>query len=387
MTRILNVCAVLSAREGGGNAERTVQMTRALQAGGCMCTVLTLDIGDARSRQADIADARLVVLPVLNRRFQIPLGGWQTVNDLVRAADVIHLKGQWHLLNAMVYLAARRQGRPYVVGPGGALLLFGRSLWFKRIFNLVAGRRIVRDASAWIANTSAEFAHFEAYGIPRDQVAVIPNGVWESDFAVGDAAEFHAATGIADGPLVLFMGRLNPIKGPDLLLEAFARIADQFPAYRLIFAGPDEGMQAALELRATALGLRERVSCCGFLGGRLKTAAYKAARLLVVPSRSEAMSIVAVEAGICATPVLMTDQCGLDELREVDEGLVATVSVDGLAAGLKHALADVDRLQAWGRDWQALVRERYLWSRNGGELQALLEQAVATNQGTVERCS
>jgi glycosyltransferase involved in cell wall biosynthesis len=367
---------VLSAREGGGNAERTVQMTRALQAGGCTCTVLTLDIGDARSRQADIAGARLIVLPCLNRRFQIPLGGWQTVVDAVREADVIHLKGQWHLLNAIVYLAARRQGLPYVVGPGGALPLFGRSLWFKRLFNMVVGRRIVREASGWIANTSAEFAHFEAYDIPRQKVAVIPNGVWESDFAAGEAAEFHATTGIPGGPLVLFMGRLNPIKGPDLLLEAFARVADQFPAYRLIFAGPDEGMQAALELRATAMGLRDRVNCCGFLGGRLKAAAYRAARLLVVPSRSEAMSIVAVEAGICATPVLMTDQCGLDELHLVSEGLVVQASADGLAAGLRFALADPDRLRAWGSDWQALVRERYLWRRNAGALQALLEQVA-----------
>lgn len=349
-------------------------MTRALQAGGCTCTVLTLDIGDTRSRQADLAGARLVVLPCLNRRFQVPLGGWQAVNDLVRAADVIHLKGQWHLLNAMVYRAARRQGRPYVVGPGGALPLLGRSLWFKRIFNLIVGRRIVRDAGAWIANTPAEFAHFEAYGIPREKIAVIPNGVWESDFAVGDAAEFHAATGIPDGPLVLFLGRLNPIKGPDLLLEAFAQVAHQFPAYRLIYAGPDEGMQAALELRATALGLRDRVSCCGFLSGRMKTAAYKAARLLVVPSHSEAMSIVAVEAGICATPVLMTDQCGLDELRQVHEGLVVPASADGIAAGLRLALADPDRLRAWGGDWQAIVRERYLWRRNGSALQALLQQ-------------
>lgn len=376
LMRVLNVCAVLSAREGGGNAERTVQLTRALQAGGCACTVMSLEIGDLGSRQADIGDARLIVLPCLNRRFQIPRGGWRTVTDAVRAADVIHLKGHWHVLNAMVYLAARRWRVPYVVSPGGALPLFGRSLWFKRLFNLLVGRRIVAQAAAWIANTPAEFAHFEAYGIPREKLVVIPNGVWEADFSTGDAAEFHAVTGVPVGPLVLFLGRLNPIKGPDLLLEAFARVADRFPAHRLVFVGPDEGMQAALEQRAAALGLRDRVSCPGFLGGRLKTAAYKAARLLVVPSRSEAMSIVAVEAGICGTPVIMTDQCGLDELRQVNQGLVVPASVDGLAAGLELALADPERLRAWGSAWQAMVRERYLWRLNAGRMQALLAQVA-----------
>jgi len=236
---------------------------------------------------------------------------------------------------------------------------------------------LIAHAVRWIAVTEAERPHFSAYGISAQRVTVIPNGVWEADLAEGGSEDFFRTTKIPRGRFVLFMGRLNPIKGPDMLLEAFGNVAPQFPELRLVFAGPDEGMQTALEQRAQALGLGDRVFFCGFVSGRLKAAAYRAARLLVVPSRSEAMSIVAVEGGICATPVLMTDQCGLDVLRDVDDGLVVPASVDGLAAGLAFALADQQRLARWGMAWQAIVRERFMWPRLGAMLKALLDAAAA----------
>jgi glycosyltransferase involved in cell wall biosynthesis len=302
------------------------------------------------------------------------------VVDAVRDSDVIHLMGYWTVLGAMAYLAARLYRVPYLVTPAGALPIFGRSRWLKRIYNLLVGRNLIRHASGWIAVTTAEFPHFEAYGIPRSRVAVIPNGVWESDFSIGDGEEFFRETGIPRGPFLLFVGRLNPIKGPDLLLEAFAQVAAEFPEFRLVLAGPDEGMQAGLEARIRALNLSGRVLFCGFVSGQLKTAAYKAARLLVVPSRSEAMSLVAVEAGICGTPVLMTDQCGLNELAKVNPGLIVAASIDGLTGGLRSALADPVRLVEWGEGWRSIVREHFLWRNLARQFNALLESVISVEK-------
>ncbi|MDK9701572.1 MAG: glycosyltransferase [Sulfuritalea sp.] len=374
--RVLNVVSVLSGREGGGNAERTVQLSRVLAESGTACTVLTLDIGDLRARLGQLCGIRLVVAPCLNARFQIPWPAWRLVRELVQQADVIHLMGYWSLLGVMVQAAARKAGVPYVICPAGALPLFGRSRWAKRIYNIVVGQNLIARARGWIAVTKAELPHFEAYGIPRSRVTVISNGVWESDFATSDGEVFFSTTGIPDGPFVLFMGRLNPIKGPDLLLEAFGRLADAFPDYRLVFAGPDEGMQAGLQARIRVLGLTDRVFFCGFVSGGLKVAAYRAACLLVVPSRSEAMSIVVVEGGICGTPVLMTDQCGLDDLAEINPGLIVPASIDGLTAGLRLALESPGRLADWGEKWRSMVRQRFLWRDIAQQFKALLEEVA-----------
>lgn len=372
--QVLNVVSVLSAREGGGNAERTVQLSRALSEVGATCTVLTLDIGNPLARASDLAGARLALLSCLNCRFQLPLGGWGLVRELVRRADVIHLMGYWSMLGVMVSLAARRQGIPYVVSPAGALPLFGRSRWLKRAFNWIVGKRLIRKAAGWIAITHAECADFEAYGIPRDEVVVLPNGVLELDQKTGDPESFLNDRGIPSESLILFMGRLNSIKGPDMLLEAFAQVAAELPATRLIFAGPDEGLGNMLGKRAEMLGLSHRIHFVGFVAGTEKFAAYRAASLLVVPSRFEAMSIVAVEAGICGTPVLMTDQCGLNDPAEINAGLVVSASAEGLAHGLRLAFSDRDRLKAWGTRWQSMVRERFLWRDLAFRFKTYLEQ-------------
>jgi glycosyltransferase involved in cell wall biosynthesis len=212
--------------------------------------------------------------------------------------------------------------------------------------------------------------------VARDRVAVIPNGVVETDFESDEADGAQWARGIPSGRFVLFMGRLNPIKGPDLLLEAFGRVAAQFSDVRLVYAGPDEGMRSMLERRSLALGIGDRVHFAGFVSGRAKAAAYRAACLLVVPSRLEAMSIVAVEGGICGTPVLMTDQCGLDDLAEINPGLIVPASIDGLTVGLRFALESPRQLADWGGQWRSMVRQRFLWRDIAQQFRALLEQVT-----------
>jgi glycosyltransferase involved in cell wall biosynthesis len=269
--------------------------------------------------------------------------------------------GHWSVLNAMVYLALRRSHKPYVVCPAGALPIFGRSRWLKHIYNFVVGNRIIRNASGWIAVTAAEFPHFENYGIPSSNVTVIPNGVSKEDFPPTDVEVFRRAKNFPNAPIILFMGRLNLIKGPDLLLRAFASIQDLIPDYHLVFAGPDEGMQSALTEMARQEGIVERVHFLGFVSGNGKLAAYQSARLLVVPSRQEAMSIVALEAAISGTPVMLTDQCGFDELKSIESGLVVPASVEGIADGLIHLLTEPGLLDRISPPLQNFVLQRYTW--------------------------
>ena len=75
------------------------------------------------------------------------------------------------------------------------------------------------------------------------------------------------------------------------------------------------------------------------------------------------MSIVVLEAGAVGTPVLVTDQCGLDELEQVGGGFVVPASVDGLERGLKNALSDLERLKSVGAMLQRYTREKFDWDR------------------------
>lgn len=361
--RILNVNTTLDPIRGGGTAERTYRMHLALTAAGVESRILTLDVGDLAERKAELGPSGLTTLPLWNKRYNVPRDGHDVVRTLIAAADVVHLMGHWNWLNVRCAAEARRLRKPYVVCPAGELPLFGRSRRLKSVFNLVAGRRVVQRAALHIAVTDAEREQFEPYGVARDSVVVMPNGICASAFRNDDTAAFRMRHGLGDRSFVLFMGRINPIKGPDLLLEAFLSAADRFPDIDLVFAGPDGGLADELRRRAAEHHAGNRVRFLGYLGAEEKSQAYHAAELLVVPSRSEAMSIVAIEAGICGKPVLMTDRCGFDEVAEIGGGCVVRADVAGLAAGLVFLLKDRPALPNLGRRLSTFVAEQYSWTR------------------------
>jgi glycosyltransferase involved in cell wall biosynthesis len=331
---------------------------------GVKCTTLTLDIDLNANRIQDQAPAVVVALTCFWKRFYVPLvnaSNWRLICNLVNEVDIIHLMSHWGVLNFLVYAAARRTRKPYVICPAGSLPLFGRSGWLKRMYNLLAGRAIIRNAAAWIAVTSSEVPHFESYGIPSHKITVIPNGVSNEDFPITDKSEFLKRYNLPDVPIILFMGRLNPIKGPDLLLHAFIQARKDLAGWHLMFAGPDGGMLSELRQIAQQAGVSDYVHFLGYLGGDDKSAAYHHAKLLVVPSRQEAMSIVALEAGICGTPAMVTDQCGFGEIGEVDARLEVPATSAGIARGLVQLLTKPDLLDRVRHDFEAFVSRQYAW--------------------------
>lgn len=363
---VLQVNASLDPVAGGGTAARTTSLCRALSASGARISVLTLDLGLVDDVVDSLDGVGLTALRCLEQRFFVPVPALRRIRAVVDSADIVHLSGHWTLLNALAFDAARRSGTPHVVTPAGALRVFGRSGRLKRAYNSAVGCRIVQTAAAMVAITPDERADFAAYGVAPDEVSVIPNGVWADEFAEpADAAhaELSARLGEDSRPFILFVGRLNPIKGPDLLVAAVAAARQRIGDVRLVFAGPDEGMAAGVRAQAHTAGLERDVTLLGPVHGPVKVAAYHRARLLVVPSRQEAMSLVALEAGASGTPVLLTDVCGFPEVERVGGGRVVPATAAGLAEGLRDLLGEPARLPDMGRRLQQLVRSDYTWQR------------------------
>ena len=358
---VLNVNFSIDLMAGGGTAERTLQMSRHLSMAGVQCTVLTLDGMMDVNAIALPKEVGVISLKRLWKRYNVPRFEWRLIKQIVNQVDVIHLMGHWSVINILVYMAARRSGKPYVVCPAGSLPLFGRSIFIKYIYNLVIGKSIIRNAAAWIAVTPLEATHFSSYGVDLSKIQVIPNGVSMDNFEDLDLRSFRQQMKLPDAPFILFMGRLNSIKGPDLLLEAFASVHEKLSSMHLVFAGPDEGMKVELIESSERWGIKSRVHFLGFVGGKAKKAAYHLARFLVVPSRQEAMSIVALEAGICGTPVVVTDQCGFSEITTIDVNLETPATALGLAEGLCYLGADIDLRNRLGSEFKKFVFDKYAW--------------------------
>ena len=359
--KVLNVNTHIDPVTGGGTAERTIQMSKHLVKAGIECTVLTTDLGLTVERTKALDGANVVALPCLFKRFYLPKFSYKQIKNIIEGVDVVHLMGHWTFINALVYFITWRLNKPYVVCPAGSLPIYGRSRIIKKIYNWVVGKRIIQNADGHVAIAINEIDQFQTYGVDAGKISIIPNGINVEDFQTANIADFRKKYDLGNDPFILFMGRFNSIKGPDLLLHAFCNVKEMLQDCHLVFAGPDGGMLAELKKMAVEFGVDDRVHFLGYLGGADKSQAYYAADLLVIPSRQEAMSIVVLEAGVTGTPVLLTDQCGFNDVASISGGQVVSASVDELQKSLIEILRDPAKLKSMGANLKKYTCEHFAW--------------------------
>ena len=214
--------------------------------------------------------------------------------------------------------------------------------------------RIVEGADRIVAANHVERAHLVwYYGARANRIAVIPCGVDTELFQPMGRAAAKDLLELPPDPLLLYVGRLEPIKGLENLLEAMTRVAE--PARLLIIGGdadePENGHGVYLRERVAALGVGGRVR---FLGaqpqGRLRLF-YAAADATVMPSYYESFGMVALEAMACGSPVVASRVGGLT--TTVQDGVTGELVPEGdpaaLAAALTALLADEARRDRLGR--------------------------------------
>jgi glycosyltransferase involved in cell wall biosynthesis len=365
--RVLNI---VDSLRPGGVRERTSQLSRALLGAGHDPVILSpAQPPDAGGIPGDL-ERSVVIASSIGARFPLPYA-LRTIWREIKRADVIQFMSHWSLLHVIAHLAARIARKPYVMCPAGALRIYGRSQAMKRFYNFVAGKRIVRGAARLIAITPDEYRTFEPYRVEPDQMVVLPNAVNVAQFVRPKESLFRQVSGAGAAPYVLFLGRLNPIKGPDLLLRAFLSVREELGNLHLVFAGPDEGMGDSL--RAIA-GSDDRVHFAGSLSGAMKVDALSNAEFVAIPSRHEAMSIVVLEAGACGAAVLATDTCGFPEVEAAGGGCVVAPSVEALAQGLLK-MRDCAASGA-GEKLRALVEREYSWDSSVQSHLALFQQVI-----------
>ena len=337
-----------TGREGRGGIDRLYAYLRAEAARGGMPGI-ALDFLAARG-------------PVEGRRSALtfPFRALAFAVRLARA-DVVHLNHSTHGSAGRKWVLAgiaRLLRRPVVthfhglVAPEDAA---ANPAWLR----LLAG--MSRRAERVVVLGGAFVPFFEALGVARGRIAVVPNGI----------PDFRPAAGARDGvPLVLFAGEVGTRKGVDLLIPALARLAARGGAWRCLVAG--NGEVARYAALARAQGLADRVAFTGWLSSADTHALMRQAAIVVLPSRIEGLPLTLLE-GACAGAALVATDVGAtsDIVRDGINGRVVAPEPGAIADALGALLADPERLAAMGRASRALYEQEFGIGVLAGRLAAL----------------
>ena len=257
--------------------------------------------------------------------------------------DAVMVHGLWQYPGFATRRALHRTGTPYFVMPHGML-----DPWFKQayplkhfkksIYWLLAEHAVLRDARAVIFTCEEECriarGTFQPYRI-REQTALLGTSAPEGTPDSRRAAFFGKFPGLSGKRILLFLGRLHPKKGCDMLIRAFAKSGGPLS---LVIAGPEEDATHARELRMQTAGLP--VFFTGMLEGAAKWGALDAAEAFILPSHQENFGMSVAESLACGTPVLVSDKVNIRREIEADgAGLVEPDTTAGTARLIERWLS------------------------------------------------
>jgi glycosyltransferase involved in cell wall biosynthesis len=257
---------------------------------------------------------------------------------------------------------ARALGLPLSIKARGSDI----HLWGGRPAALEQMLRAAEQAAGLLSVSQALKADMAALGMPESRIAVHYTGLDHALFQPRPRVEARAALAAhpalrvpADGPLLVTVGNLIPLKGQHLVIEALATL----PGTRLVLAGkgPED---AALRMLADRLGLADRVHLAGGVKPADLALLLAAADAMVLPSEREGLANAWIEALACGTPLVITDVGGAREVvRHSSAGRVVGRSADAIAAGVREVLANPP-----GEEETAANAARFSWDANAAQL-------------------
>jgi poly(glycerol-phosphate) alpha-glucosyltransferase len=363
--RILHVVRGLT--NSSGTTHIVVPLSEEQARQGSTVTVLFVDKNgeEAVLPRQDLVSSRCFpqTLPMNNPGISLTFA--RELDRRISEFDIVHIHAIWNFPTYYAMRAALRADVPYMVAPQGSLEPWAlrQNYWGKRIYGSLAEIPLFQRATYLQGVSATEVEQIKTYGLHAPTV-VIPNGVRLEPF---DREVPPLSVQLGLGPsrrTILYLSRLHPKKGTDILIEAFSRLSDDDRTVLVIMGGDaGSGYAASLKQLASQHGIASRCIFRGEVKGDEKYAALLGADLFVLPSHSEGLPVAVLEAMAASRPVVITPGCNLPEVGEVDAGCIVAPDAAELAKSLQTLVSDPERATQMGRNARKLVEERFAWER------------------------
>lgn len=325
----------------GGPIEGLRRSTDVLTQAGHHTEVLSLDDPDASCLKTFPFKVHALGTGITRYRYTRKINSW--ISDNAHRFDVAVVHGLWNHASVGGGQALIKAGLPYVVFTHGMM-----DPWFKTAYPLKHAAKqlfwwlsqgaVLNNAQRVLFTSEDEMISSRNVFRPATYTeTTVPYGAAEIDLKdhEGARAAFRKIVPeLSNAPYFLFLSRIHPKKGCDLLIEAFGDFALRNPDHHLVIAGPDQaGLVSSLKERAEALGFLNRLHFPGMLQGDEKWGAYLEAEAFVLPSHQENFGIVVAEALGSGAPVLTTDKVNIwREVLSSGAGYIEPDTQEGITA-------------------------------------------------------
>jgi glycosyltransferase involved in cell wall biosynthesis len=375
--KVLHVIPSVAARHGGPSVALPAMVQALTDAGVAVDVAATNDDGPGRSTSVPVGEpicrngARYFFFPKQTEFYKIswPFRSW--IREVASNYDLVHIHAVFSFTSIVAAQAARRSGVPYIVRPLGVLNRWGmknRRPFAKRLsFRFVDGP-VLQRASAIHYTSEQEREEAESIGV-RNRCFIVPIAV---NVVADDGTRARAVfrqrwPQLAGREIVLFLSRIDPKKGLELLLEALPTVIKKRPAVCLLVAGTgSETYLAEMHRKAAQLGIQDRVVWAGFLQGDLKAGAFAEATVFVLPSYSENFGIAAVEALAAGVPSVITTGVGIaPDLKHANAAMVVSPETGAIADAILKVLSQPELAISLSTAGRAFADQHYSFASMG----------------------
>ncbi len=315
------------------------------------------------------------------RRYKFSAGLLRWLAQAAADYDVAHIHALFSPVSSVAAAIARYQRLPYLLRPLGTLdpADLQKKRQFKRLYAALLERTNLAGAAAVHFTSDQEAKLSERFGVVTRDV-VLPLGVdlptvdpetadmqWQTQWQADDSC-----------PLLLFLSRIDPKKGLDLLLPALEMLQAEGVAFRFVLAGAnpqDPAYEEQIRQQIQASPIARQTACIGFVQGQEKVALLQAADLFVLPSYYENFGIAVAEAMSMGVPVVISDRVQIcDAIADSQSGWVTSCSVESLVLQLRLALQNrAERLRR-GANAKVYANAHYSWEAIAQSMLKIYEQ-------------
>ena len=288
------------------------------------------------------------------------------LSRIIKDYDLVHITAIWNFPVLISGIISTLKNKPFIISPRGALYKESfnfRKSKIKKIYFKLFIRRLLNKSDAIHFTSNFDRDRFFEFTKMRHKYFVVPNGVELEKLSYqikysGNSLKYEL---YKNKKYILYLGRLNFIKGLDILIKAFAKILREFNDLYLILAGPDnENYSKKLMNIIISMNLKKKIIFTGLLGYDEKIEILKNALIFVLPSYSENFGNVVVEAMACGTPVITSDKVGINkEVEEANAALIVKTDIDDLINGMNKLIKNEELRKTISANGRKLVEAKY----------------------------